>query len=146
MSAAMMAAMMFPSALPAALRCDRLRPALGLVASYLAVWAAVGAAIYAVVPMSGAVTIAAGVYELTPFKRACRRRCRERVRSGFELGLYCLGSSFGLMAALVALGAMSVVWMAVFAAVVLAQKLLPPAAVTDVPLALVLVALGALAV
>jgi predicted metal-binding integral membrane protein DUF2182 len=58
----------------------------------------------------------AGLYELTPLKRNCRRRCRERVRSGFEFGLYCVGSSAGLMVMLVALGVMSVTLMAVVAA------------------------------
>ena len=45
------------------------------------------------------------------------------------------------MVVLLAVGAMSVAWMAVVAAVV-AQKLLPPYALLDVPLAASLVALG----
>jgi predicted metal-binding membrane protein len=44
---------------------------------------------------AGALTVAAGLYELTWFKRTCRRRCQERVRSGFEFGLVCVGSSMG---------------------------------------------------
>ena len=71
-------------------------------------------------------------------------RCRETVRSGAQFGLYCVGSSLGLMAVLVALGVMSVGWMAIVAAVVLAQKLLPPRPAVDVPLALAIVALGIL--
>jgi len=47
--------------------------------------------------MAGALTVAAGLYELTPLKRECRRQCRESLRSGFTFGLYCLGSSIGLM-------------------------------------------------
>jgi predicted metal-binding membrane protein len=46
------------------------------------------------------------------------------------------------MATFVALGVMSVTWMAVVALVILAQKLLPPRAALDVALALALVALG----
>jgi predicted metal-binding membrane protein len=46
------------------------------------------------------------------------------------------------MAMLVALGVMSVTWMSVIAILVLAQKLLPPKAVVDVPLALAIVGLG----
>ena len=46
------------------------------------------------------------------------------------------------MVMLLALGAMSVAWMSVVAALVLAQKLLAPRAVVDVPLALAIVALG----
>jgi predicted metal-binding membrane protein len=48
------------------------------------------------------------------------------------------------MVMLVALGVMSVFWMAVVAAVVFAQKLLSPKASTDVPLAPAIVGLGVL--
>jgi hypothetical protein len=41
---------------------------------------------------------------------------------------------------------MSVTWMSVVAAVVLAQKLLPPKSFTDVPVALTIVGLGILIV
>jgi predicted metal-binding membrane protein len=68
------------------------------------------------------------------------------VHSGFEFGLYCIGSSIGLMLMLVALGVMSVTWMSVIAVLILAQKLLPAKAAIDVPFALALVGLGALIV
>ncbi len=147
----MMAAMMLPGATPAVL--DRARAtgrastALPFAGAYLAVWAAVGLAVHALdrphgTAAAGALTIAAGAYELTPLKRACRRRCREGVRSGWALGLCCVGSSVGLMAVLVAVGVMSVAWMGVIAALVLAQKLLPVRAAVDAPLALAIVALG----
>jgi len=90
--------------------------------------------------------IAAGVYEFTPLKRHFRRRCRESVRSGVEFGLYCVGSSIGLMLMLVALSIMSVTWMSVIALLVLAQKLLPAKAAIDVPLGLAIVGLGLLIV
>jgi predicted metal-binding membrane protein len=145
----MMAAMMLPGAVPAA---ARVRGALAVpffAGSYLVVWTAVGLAVYAVyrphgAAVAGALTIAAGLYELTPLKRHCRRRCRERVRSGFEFGVWCVGSSLGLMAVLLALGAMSVTWMALVAVLVLVQKLLPPRAALDVPVALAIVGLGIL--
>jgi predicted metal-binding membrane protein len=147
----MMAAMMLPGATPAVLRFararGRVRVAPLFVASYLAVWTVVGLAVYALYRPHGsataaALTVIAGVYELTPLKRGCRRRCREHVRSGFEFGLYCVGSSIGLMVMLVALGVMSVIWMSVVACLVLAQKLLPSNAAVDVPLALAIVILG----
>ena len=121
------------------------------VGSYLAVWALAGVAVYALYRphgslAAGAVVIAAGVYEFTPLKRHFRRRCRESVRSGFGFGLCCVGSSIGLMLMLVALGVMSITWMAVIAVVVLAQKLLPAKAAIDVPLALAIVGLGILIV
>jgi len=149
--ASMMAAMMLPGAAPAApafMRTHR-RVLAGpvFVASYLVVWTLFGLAVYALYRphgawAAGALTIAAGIYELTPLKRACRRRCRESVHSGFEFGMYCVGSSVGLMVVLVALGVMGLTWMIVVAALVLAQKLLPPKPVVDVPVAVAIVALG----
>lgn len=148
---AMMAAMMLPGAAPAVLR--RAQGSGGVCAvplfigSYLAVWALVGAAVYALYRPHGyvavgAVTVAAGVYEFTPLKRHFRRRCRENARSGLGFGLCCAGSSIGLMAMLVAPGVTSVTWMLVIAILVLAQKLLPPKAAVDVPLALAITGLG----
>jgi predicted metal-binding membrane protein len=147
----MMAAMMLPGAVPAVSRLIRVNgralAAPLFATSYLAVWTFVGLAVYALYrphssSAAGALTIAAGIYELTPLKRDCRRRCRKSVRSGFQFGVYCVGSSIGLMVMLVALGVMSVTWMSVIAALVLAQKLLPPRASIDMPVALAIVGLG----
>lgn len=151
----MMAAMMLPGAAPAVLRRahadGRVRAVLLFVGSYLAVWTLVGVAVYALYrphgsSAAGALVIAAGIYEFTRLKQDCRRRCRESVRSGFAFGLYCVGSSIGLMLMLVGLGVMSVAWMSAIAVLVLAQKLLPPRAAVDVPLALAIVGLGILIV
>jgi len=147
----MMAAMMLPGAAPAVLRRAQagggVRAVPPFIGSYLAVWALVGVAVYALYRPHGsvaaaAVAIAAGVYELTPLKRHFRRRCRDSVRSGFGFGLCCVGSSIGLMLMLVALGVMSVIWMSVIAVLALGQKLLPAKAAVDVPLALAIVGLG----
>jgi predicted metal-binding membrane protein len=149
----MMAAMMLPAAAPAVIRHARLdersRAVPLFVASYLGVWALAGVLLYTVyqphgLAVAGALVIASGVYELTRLKQHCRRRCQESLRSGWNFGLYCLGSSLGLMLVLVALGVMSITWMTVVAVLVLAQKLLPPRAAIDVPLALAIVALGIL--
>jgi predicted metal-binding membrane protein len=151
----MMAAMMLPGAAPAVVRrahdSGRVRAVPLFVGSYLAVWTLVGIAVYALYrphgsSAAGALAIAAGVYEFTPLKQHFRRRCRESVRSGFEFGLYCVGSSIGLMLMLVALSVMSVTWMSVIAVLVLAQKLLPAKTAIDVPLALAIVGLGILIV
>jgi predicted metal-binding membrane protein len=150
--APMMAAMMLPGALPAVAARARAgtAAALGFAASYLLVWAAAGVAVHALYRphgslVAGAVTVAAGLYELTPLKRAGRRRCRDGAASGFAYGGWCVASSAGLMALLLALGAMSVGWMAVVAGLVLVQKLLRPADAVDVPVAIAIVALGVLA-
>ena len=151
----MMAAMMLPGAAPAVVRRAHagggVRAVPLFVGSYLAIWALAGVAVYALYrphgsAAAGAVVIAAGVYEVTPLKRHFRRRCRDSVRSGWEFGLCCAGSSIGLMAMLVALGVMSIPWMCVIAVLTLAQKLLPARAAIDVPLALAIIGLGVLIV
>jgi predicted metal-binding membrane protein len=150
----MMAAMMLPGAAPAVMKRAQagggVRAVPLFIGSYLAVWALVGAAVYALYRphgsvAAGVVVVAAGVYELTPLKRHFRQRCRASADagSGFGFGLCCTGSSIGLMAVLVALGVMSIIWMSVIAVLVLAQKLLPARAAVDVPLALAITALGA---
>jgi predicted metal-binding membrane protein len=149
----MMAAMMLPGAAPAVVRrarvTGRVRAVLLFVGSYLAIWAVVGVVVYAVYrphgsAAAGALVIAAGLYELTPLKRRFRRECWESSgsSSGIGFGLCCVGSTIGLMVIMVALGIMSVTWMAVIAIVAVFQKLRPPQAVIDVPLALAIVGLG----
>jgi predicted metal-binding membrane protein len=151
----MMAAMMLPGALPAvAMRARSRQPELAVplfVGSYLGVWSIVGLAVYALyrphgTAIAGAVTIAAGLYELTPLKRHCRRRCRESISSGLQFGLCCIGSSLGLMLMLPALGLMSVAWMSIVAVLILGQKLLPQRASVDLALAIAVIALGVLVV
>ncbi len=149
----MMAAMMLPGAVPAVLRrahaSGGARAVPLFIASYLAIWAVVGVAVYTLYRphgylAAGGIAIAAGAYEFTPLKRRSRRLCRDSAGSGFEFGLCCVGSSIGLMVLLVVLGVMSVTWMIVIAVLVVAQKLLPAKGVIDVPLALAIVGLGLL--
>jgi predicted metal-binding membrane protein len=151
----MMAAMMLPGAAPAVLRrvrdSGRVRAVPIFVGSYLAIWTLVGIAVYALYRphgsfAAGAAVIAAGVYEVTPLKAYFRRRCRESAGSGFDFGLCCVGSCIGLMLMLVAVGIMSITWMSAITMVILGQKLLPPKAAIDVPLALAIVGLGILIV
>lgn len=90
--------------------------------------------------VAGGALAAAGLYELTPLKRVCLRHCRSplhfilggwrpgwlgAIRMGVEHGAYCVGCCWGLMVVLFALGVMSLLWMAVVAALVFAQKLIP---------------------
>jgi predicted metal-binding membrane protein len=127
----MMAAMMLPSAVPAIARrareCDGVLTAPLFAGSYLVVWAAAGLAIYALYrpPATGvavALVAVAVLYELTPLKRACRRRCHEERRSGLRFGGWCVGSSFGLMAVLIALDPMNLPLMCAVGAIALIQK------------------------
>jgi predicted metal-binding membrane protein len=152
---AMMAAMMLPGAAPAVVRRAHAGGGVGavplFVGSYLAVWTIVGVAVYALYRphesfAAGVVAIAAGVYEFTPLKAHFRRCCRASAGSGFEFALCCVGSCIGLMLMVVALSIMSITWMTVITVIVLGQKLLPPKAAIDVPLALAIVGFGILIV
>jgi predicted metal-binding membrane protein len=88
---------------------------------------------------AGVLVVAAG-YQLTPLKHACLRRCRGplgfiienwhegragALRMGMVHGAWCVGCCWALMAALFALGVMSVGWMVLIAALIAAEKLLP---------------------
>ena len=150
-SVEMMTAMMVPSAVPALARFagqhDGMLAAPRFAASYLAAWVLAAIVMWQLYRppgdvVAGALLVGAGLYELTPLKRECRRRCRERQRSGVRFGAYCFGSSIGLMLVLVAIDVMSVPLMCAVGAVVLAQKLLAPNPVVDVPLALAITAAG----
>jgi len=107
--------------------------------------------------ITGAVIVAAAAYQLTPWKRACLVKCRspmmflaERWRHGragaLELGArhgaWCLGCCWALMAALFAVGLMSLGWMALIAAVIAGEKLLPWPAATRYSAAVALLAVG----
>lgn len=149
----MMSAMMLPGVVPAVWRHARtvtqLPAVLVFLVLYLAVWTLVGMAVYALYRphgyvAAGAATVAAGVYELMPVKVHFRRRCHEAARSGLQFGLYCVGSSLGLMLMFVALGIMSVTWMAVVAVLIAAEKVLPARVAVNVPVGVAIVGLGAL--
>jgi predicted metal-binding membrane protein len=150
-SVPLMALMMLPSALPAIVRSTRgsvgaLQAPL-FAGAYVGVWTVVALVTVLIYRPFGALTagaliVGAGLYELTPIKRECRRRCRAPVRSGVRFGGYCFGSSIGLMVVLVALNPMSVPLTCAVAVVVLLQKLFPPHPAVDIPLALAIVAVG----
>jgi predicted metal-binding membrane protein len=151
----MMGAMMLPGVVPAISRRAQaggtLRAVPRHLAAYLAVWTLVGCVVFALYrphgPVAaGIVVIAAGLYEASPFKSYFRRRGHDMDRSGFQFGFCCVGSSIGLMLVLVAVDVMSVAWMAVVAALAVAQKLVPARLAIDVPVALAIVGLGVLIV
>src|SRR5215204_1038700 len=153
---AMTAAMMLPTALPAAhfARVRRASPAILFAAAYLAVWTAFGISAYALfrneldTGIVAAVVVGAGIYELTPLKQRSLRRCRSRhgsnaaFRSGLAHGFDCVGCSGGLMVVLIVLGLMSLLWMVVVAAAIFAEKVLPKGPRVSPVIAAGLVALG----
>jgi predicted metal-binding membrane protein len=107
--------------------------------------------------VAGGVIIAAAIYQLTPLKDVCLRHCRNpltfvlmhwrsgrigALRMGIEHGGWCVGCCWGLMAALFALGVMSIGWMVLIAALIALEKLLPWKAVANRSVAVLLVVLG----
>jgi predicted metal-binding membrane protein len=90
--------------------------------------------------VAGGTLVVAAVYELSPWKDVCLGKCRSplgfllgswrdgvggAVRMGLKHGAWCVGCCWALMAALFALGVMSVFWMAVVAGVIAFQKTIP---------------------
>ncbi len=86
------------------------------------------------------VLIAAGVFQLMPFKRACLTHCRSpldfiltqwregrwgAISMGLRHGISCTGCCWLLMAILFVVGVMNLVWVAVITLFVLAEKTLP---------------------
>ncbi|HEX2084229.1 MAG TPA: DUF2182 domain-containing protein [Solirubrobacteraceae bacterium] len=107
--------------------------------------------------VAGGAVVAAGLYQLTPLKRVCLRHCRSPMhlllagwrpgaggaaRMGAEHGGWCAGCCWALMLVLFAVGVMSLFWMAVVAAVILAEKALPRGERLTPALGVALVALG----
>ena len=89
---------------------------------------------------SGTLLLAAGIYQLTPFKEVCLKHCRSPAQFlsdhfkpgkigafniGWRHGLYCLGCCWFLMALLFAGGIMNLVWIAGLAIFVLIEKIAP---------------------
>src|SRR6266849_6318270 len=91
-------------------------------------------------PSAAPVFLLTGVYQLTPLKQACLRRCRSPLeflshywqggalgafRMGLRHGLFCLGCCWAMMALLFVGGLMNVLWIAALALFVLAEKVVP---------------------
>src|SRR3954451_24256345 len=145
------------------------------VAGYVLLWGLVGLAGYAVLKLgreldggffawdragrwtAAGVLAAAAVYEFTPLKQACLKRCSGplgfllsewrdgrvgALRMGVVHGAWCVGCCWALMAALFALGAVSLFWMIVVAVLIPVEKLLPWRAAATAGVAAVLAALA----
>src|SRR3989449_8892076 len=107
--------------------------------------------------LAGGVILFAAVYQLTPLKDVCLRHCRSpfmflmkhwrpgrlgAMRMGVIHGSWCVGCCWALMAALFALGVMSLGWMAFIAALIAIEKLLPWKALANRGVAVLLPVLG----
>jgi predicted metal-binding membrane protein len=111
--------------------------------------------------LAAATLLAASVYELTPLKDVCLGKCRSplaallgswrggvrgAVSMGVRNGAWCVGCCWALMAALFALGIMSVIWTAFVAALIAAEKLVPWKRLATWGVAVILLALAVLLV
>lgn len=165
----MMAGMMFPASAPMILTFATIQarrrmashpyvPVSVFTASYMFVWVAFGVGALGLAAgldalaersawlmsnwrrLSGGLILAAGVYQFTPYKDVCLRKCRTPVGfllehwregwwgafvMGYRHGLYCAGCCWLLFVILIPLGLMSLVAMGAVTAVVFAEKTLP---------------------
>ncbi|HLA75649.1 MAG TPA: DUF2182 domain-containing protein [Gammaproteobacteria bacterium] len=165
----MMIAMMFPSAAPMILTFARVQahkqqrgqgivPTWLFVGAYLFIWALSGMIAYGLAAFAdslarlspwlmmhsaiigGALIVGAGLYQLSPLKRACLSKCRSplhfvlgawrdgysgALRMGMEHGLYCLGCCWLLFLMLFPLGVMNLGAMLIITLLIFAEKSLP---------------------
>ena len=131
------------------------------VLAFVTAWGAgrmAGQAPRAALWTGAAILAVAGLYQVTPLKERCLKQCRSPLglllhygsysgrlrdlRVGIAHGGFCLGCCWGLMVVLFALGVMSLVWMALVALVILAEKALPGGERLAWATAVALVALG----
>lgn len=162
----MMIAMMFPAAGPMVQMFARISagkrvqgeafvPVWVFVAGYLVIWSLFGVLAYIAASaidhwadrsmwlmsngprFGGLVLILAGLYQLTPLKRACLAKCRSPIsfiltswhdgyrgafRMGSEHGGFCIGCCWAMMLVLFVVGVMSIPWMALLAAAIFLEK------------------------
>ena len=166
MWAVMMVAMMLPSAAPMLATYTRIAaPREGyrahhvwmFAAGYFVVWTGFSLAATALqyalqsvaivsnglqtTKVAGAVIlVAAGIYQLTPLKNVCLKRCRTPIgffmtnwrdgaagafKMGLEHGWFCTGCCWMLMALLFVAGVMNLAWVAAISVLVLLEKAAP---------------------
>jgi predicted metal-binding membrane protein len=109
--------------------------------------------------VAGGIVVVAALYELTSLKNVCLTKCRSplgfllgswrgglagALQMGARHGAWCVGCCWALMAALFALGVMSIAWMAFVAALIAAEKTLPWGRSVTYGTAAILLVLGVL--
>jgi predicted metal-binding membrane protein len=181
----MTVAMMLPTSLPLVLlfrrvvdhRSDALLLVALVIAGYLVVWAGFGVlahladqGIHELVDHRGVLRgsswilavsplLLAGVYQFTPLKTICLRRCRspltfvtehwhgqharrEAAWLGLHHGLFCVGCCWSLMLVMFAVGVGHVAWMLVLSVVMAVEKNMPWGRRLSAPLGVALIGLG----
>jgi len=89
--------------------------------------------------LGGVILIASGIFQFMPIKQSCLKHCRSplafvtqhwkegkrgALKMGIENGFYCLGCCWILMLLLFVTGIMNLLWVAIIALFVLAEKIL----------------------
>jgi predicted metal-binding membrane protein len=146
----MMTLMMVPTVSPWVVAVHRLggNPAI-FSSGYIAAWllySLVAAGIQRVLPqelpgfLAASILLVAGAFQFAPIKRACLLHCRNPLtyfltqwrdgasggfRMGFGHGLFCVACCWALMATTLAVGVMSLWWMAALGAVTFAEQVSP---------------------
>lgn len=146
----MMTLMMVPAVSPWVLSFNRLggNPIVfstGYAAAWL-IYSIAAASIQILLPhdlpswLSAAILFTAGGFQFAPLKRACLMHCRNPLTyfltrwrdgaaggfgMGFHHGLFCVACCWALMATTIAVGVMSLGWMAALAAVTFAEQVSP---------------------
>lgn len=187
---AMMVAMMFPTAAPMILTFAKISggrrarrgtfvPTWVFVAGYLLVWMVFGLLAYVLAlaaeglaagsvgvaenagRIGGVAILLAGLYQLSPLKRACLTTCRSpmefvitrwregyagALRMGVEHGAYCLGCCWLLFVILFPIGMMNIAAMALVTLLIYAEKALSFGREAAIAAAVALVVYGALVV
>jgi predicted metal-binding membrane protein len=182
----MMVAMMFPTAAPMIVAFHKVQAGKRqrgeafvstwiFVAAYILVWGLSGVAAYAgalaaeavaaraalspatAARVGGIVLVAAGLYQLTPWKDLCLSKCRTPItfimtswrdgaagalRMGLLHGAYCLGCCWLLFVILFPLGIMNIAVMAGITLVIFAEKTLPWGRAAARAVAVALIAYG----
>ncbi len=107
--------------------------------------------------LSGGLLIAAGLFQWTPLKRACLKGCRSPLTflmtgwregkggaflMGLRHGSYCVGCCWVLMALLFVAGVMNLLWVALIALFVTAEKLAPRGALIGTIAGMVMIVSG----
>jgi predicted metal-binding membrane protein len=107
--------------------------------------------------LGGALLVGVGIFQWTPWKRACLNHCRSplsflltgwregrsgALRMGLEHGAYCAGCCWLLMALLFVAGVMNMWWVAAITILVLLEKVVPHGTRVGAVAGLVFVAWG----
>jgi predicted metal-binding membrane protein len=147
---AMMALMMVPTVSPWVVAVGRLGGNRAIFSTgYVAAWllySIAAASIQLLLPhelpalLASGILFAAGAFQFAPIKHACLMHCRNPLtyflakwrdgasggfRMGFGHGVFCVACCWALMATTLAVGVMSLWWMAALAAVTFAEQVSP---------------------